>query len=40
MGPLYMVIDQVTGTYSGGVLTLNVGYDTVDATMLLTLTTF
>lgn len=35
-----MRTDQVTGFYSGGVLTLNIAYETVDATMVLTLTTF
>lgn len=40
VGPLDMAIDQVTGSYSGGVLALDIAYDTLDATMLLTLTTF
>jgi hypothetical protein len=40
VGPLEMAVDQVTGTYDGGVLTLDIAYDTLDATMLLTLTTF
>lgn len=40
IGPLSMPINQVTGFYSGGVLTLDITYETVDATMVLTLTTF
>ncbi|WP_434420198.1 hypothetical protein [Nannocystis pusilla] len=39
-GSVSLPIDQVAGTYSGGVLTLYIGYETVDATMSLTLTTF
>ena len=39
VGPITTVTDQVTGTYSGGVLTLDIAYESVDATLLLTLTT-
>ncbi|WP_434419028.1 hypothetical protein [Nannocystis pusilla] len=40
-GAATLPVDQVTGTYNNGVLTLYVGYETVDATtMSLTLTTF
>ncbi|WAS90062.1 hypothetical protein [Nannocystis punicea] len=40
-GSATVPVDQVTGIYDGGVLTLYIGYETVDATtMSLTLTTF
>ncbi|PCC68148.1 hypothetical protein SAMN02745121_08843 [Nannocystis exedens] len=40
-GSATLPIDEVTGTYNGGVLTLYIGYEAVDATtMNLTLTTF
>lgn len=40
VGPVQLPVNQVTGTYGGGVLALQITYETVDATMLLTLTTF
>lgn len=36
--PAMMNITDVTGTYSSGVLSLDIGYETIDATMLVTLT--
>lgn len=40
VGPITIPVTQVTGTYSGGSLALEIVYETVDATMALTLTTF
>jgi hypothetical protein len=40
LGPLTLPVTDVTGFYSSGVLYLFISYETVDATMLISLTTF
>ena len=37
---LSLKIDQVSGVYSGGALILNIGYETIDSSISITLTTF
>lgn len=40
IGPLTLPVTEVVGYYSGGILYLYITYETIDATMAITLTTF